>query len=96
MEDRKIEHQQKHSLALDNREKINLSGVEQVESFNNELIVMVTASGVLTIKGFDLDVKKLNLEDGNVTVRGKINSLTYSDRESFSAKSSGLLGRMFK
>lgn len=96
MEDRKVERHQRHSLALDNREKLNLSGVESVESFNSESIMMVTAGGVLTIKGQDLDVKKLNLDDGNVTVTGKVYSLVYSDRESFSSKSSGLLGKMFK
>lgn len=96
LEERKAERQQKHSLALDNREKINLSGVESVDSFNSEVIVMITSLGVLTIKGQDLDVKKLNLDDGNVTITGRIYSLVYSDRESLSAKSSGLLGKMFK
>lgn len=96
LEERKVERQLKHSLALDNREKINLSGVESVESFNSEIIVMVTSGGILTIKGQELDVKKLNLDDGNVTITGRVYSLVYSDRESFSAKSSGLLGKMFK
>ena len=96
MEERKVEYSQRHSLAMENREKINLSGVEHVESFNSECIILVTSGGVLTIKGQDLDVKKLNLEDGNVTVRGRIYSLVYSDRESLGAKSSGLIGKMFK
>ncbi|MDR5659179.1 sporulation protein YabP [Serpentinicella sp. ANB-PHB4] len=96
MEERRTERHTRHSLALESREKLNLSGVVHVESFNDETVILETAGGVLTVKGQALDVKKLNLEDGNVMIRGKINSLIYSDREGFGAKGSSFFGKMFK
>jgi len=81
---------------LENREKLNVSGVEHVNSFNSELVILETIAGVLTIKGEELDISKLNVEDGNVSVSGTIYALNYSDRESIGAKGAGFLGRMFK
>ena len=81
---------------LENREKLNVSGVEHVNSFSSELVILETIAGVLTIKGEELDISKLNVEDGNVSVSGTIYALNYSDRESIGAKGAGFLGRMFK
>lgn len=83
-------------MILENREKLSLSGVEHVNSFNSELIILDTVAGLLTIKGQELDVSKLNIEDGNVVVTGTITSMLYSHRDSLGSKGSGLLGKMFK
>ncbi len=96
MEDRKVNRTKNHSMILENREKLNISGVEHVNSFNSEIVVLETVAGVLTIKGEELDINKLNVDDGNVSVSGTIYTLNYSDRESFGAKGAGFLGRMFK
>lgn len=96
MEDRRTPRARNHSIMLDNREKLNVSGVEHVNSFNSELVILETVAGVLTIKGEELDISKLNVEDGNVSVSGTIYGLNYSDRESIGAKGAGFLGRMFK
>ncbi len=96
LEENRTSRSKNHSIILENREKLSISGVERVDNFNDELIVLQTVEGILTIKGEDLDVSKLNVEDGNVSVKGVLNSLSYSDRQSFGEKSSGLLGKMFK
>lgn len=96
MEDRRTTKARNHSIMLENREKLNVSGVEHVNSFNSELVILETVAGVLTIKGEELDISKLNVEDGNVSVSGTIYALNYSDRESIGAKGAGFLGRMFK
>jgi sporulation protein YabP len=96
LEDRRVNRTRNHSIILENREKLSVSGVEHVNNFNSELLVLDTVAGVLTIKGEELDVNKLNVEDGNVSVSGTIYSLVYSDRESLGSKGSGFLGRMFK
>ncbi|ABW20165.1 sporulation protein YabP [Alkaliphilus oremlandii] len=96
MEDRRTTRARNHSIMLENREKLNVSGVEHVNSFNSELVILETIAGVLTIKGEELDISKLNVEDGNVSVSGTIYALNYSDRESIGAKGAGFLGRMFK
>ncbi|SET22512.1 sporulation protein YabP [Natronincola peptidivorans] len=96
MEERRNNRLRGHSVILENREKLSISGVEHVNNFNSELVVVETIAGVITIKGEDLDVNKLNIEDGNVAINGTIHSMTYSDRESFSSKSSGFFSKMFK
>jgi len=96
LEDRKVNRTRNHSIILENRERLSVSGVEHVNNFNSEMIVLETVAGVLTIKGEDLDVNKLNVEDGNVSVSGTVYSLNYSDREGLGSKGAGFLGRMFK
>ena len=55
-----------HNVVLENRKKMSVSGVEHVTSFNPDLIILVTVQGNMTIKGAELDIKKLNLDDGYI------------------------------
>ncbi|KAB3531891.1 sporulation protein YabP [Alkaliphilus pronyensis] len=96
MEDRKTSKSKTHNLILENREKLSLSGVEHVNSFNSEIITLQTVAGGLTIKGEELDVNKLNLEDGNLVITGVVHSLVYSSRDSIGSKGSGFLSKMFR
>jgi len=96
VEDRKVIKNKSHNLMMENREKINISGVEHVNNFNDEVIEVVTTQGNLTIKGEDLDIKKLNLEDGNLSIEGNIISLHYTEKRDPRQKSIGFLGKMFK
>lgn len=84
------------NLSLENREKLNVSGVEQVESFNETQIVIYTLRGALTIKGESLNISKLNLEDGNVKIEGLIESLAYSNKTNLGSKEGSFLKKMFK
>lgn len=85
-----------NNIILEDREKLGISGVEYVESFNDNTIVLATSKGGLSIKGASLNISKLNLDDGNVTIQGVINSIIYTNKEMSSGKGSGLLGKMFK
>ncbi len=96
MEERKTNRSRSHNVIMENREKLSISGVEHVNSFNSELITLETVAGAMTIKGYDLDVNKLNLEDGNVIIQGNIYSMVYSEKDSFANKGSGFLGKLFK
>lgn len=96
LESKKANEYRNHSIILENRDKLSISGVEHVISFNNEVVVLETVAGVLTIKGGELDVNKLNIEDGNISISGIICSLNYSDKHGVGADRSGLLGKMFK
>lgn len=84
------------NVILENREKLSVSGVEHVNSYNENTIVLYTVKGKITIKGNSLNLNKLNLEDGNVTINGSINGIIYSERDTPNSKSGGLLGKMFK
>jgi len=85
-----------NNIILEDREKLAISGVEYVESFNDNTIILATTKGGLSIKGASLNISKLNLDDGNVTIQGVINSITYTNKEVSAGKGSGLLGKMFK
>ena len=67
----------KHSLVLENRKRLSVTGAEDVSGFNEETVSIKTATGVLIIKGTNLHIDKLNLETGDVTVEGTINSMQY-------------------
>ncbi len=67
----------KHSLVLENRKRLSVTGAEDVSGFNEETVSIKTAAGVLIIKGTNLHIDKLNLETGDVTVEGTINSMQY-------------------
>lgn len=86
-----MENATEHTLNLTNRETLSLTGISDVDSFNEEEILAVCSCGELTIKGDMLHIEELNLESGILTVSGKIVSLTYSERFS----STSLLKRLF-
>jgi len=66
-----------HHLILEDREKLTVSGVEEVESFDENTIVMDTAQGVLVVRGEELHIEKLSLDGGDLKVEGLIESLVY-------------------
>lgn len=86
-----MENATEHTLNLTNRETLSLTGISDVDSFNEEEILAVCSCGELAIKGDMLHIEELNLENGILTVSGKIVSLTYSEKFS----SSSLLKRLF-
>ncbi|TCO71362.1 sporulation protein YabP [Marinisporobacter balticus] len=96
MEERRSTKSKSQNIILENREKLSISGVEHVTSFDENTIILETIKGVLTIKGNHLDMNKLNLDDGNVVVEGEIEAMMYSDRDSMGSKGIGFLGKMFK
>ncbi|HEY9062064.1 MAG TPA: sporulation protein YabP [Pseudobacteroides sp.] len=95
IEDKKSIKQQKvQNLILENRERLSISGVLDVESFNDECVIVDTELGVLTVKGEDLHINKLNLDNSELDIEGDICSLEYSDKEG--GKSGGFWAKMFK
>ena len=84
----------RHTVNMEEREKVKIGGVLEVLSFDEEGIMMETTCGLLLLKGTGLHIGKLDLESGDVTVDGGIDSITYSDG-SFTEKHS-LLGKLFR
>lgn len=68
-----------HELSLVNRQQMNLTGVLSVESFDEKEIWVDTRLGGLTLKGRDLHITHLDLNEGKMTVDGTINSLDYRE-----------------
>lgn len=82
------------NIVLENRKKLNVSGVKDVLSFDDQVVIIETELGLLTIKGDNLKINKLNIDTSEVIVEGKINNLSYSENQ---AKSEGgFFGKIFK
>ncbi len=71
--------QKPHNVLMENRKKIALTGVLDIDSFNEQGIIVLTELGVLIVKGEDLHINKLNVDSGDVSIEGNIASLTYTD-----------------
>jgi len=80
------------NLSLKNRKYLELSGVKEVISFNEDKVLLQTTQGILEVKGKDLNIQKLNLDDSNVKIEGLIFSLNYSDK----SHEKGLFKKLFK
>ena len=68
-----------HRLELEGREKLTVSGVEDVERFDEASIIMSTCAGTLVITGENLHIGKLSLDGGELHVDGRIDSVSYED-----------------
>lgn len=86
------EPMQEHSLRLEDRAKLSVSGVREVESFDEESVVLHTPHGVLVIRGTQLHLQTLSIDGGNVIVNGCVQSLSYEEAQ----KSSGFFARLLR
>ena len=84
------------NIILENREKITISGVLDVLSFDDQIVIVETELGLLTIKGDNLKINKLNIDTSEVTLGGFIFSLAYSNSDTIKKNASSFIGKIFK
>lgn len=82
------------NLVLENREKLNVSGVNDVLSFDDQVVIIETELGLLTVKGENLKINKLSIDTSEVIVEGTINNLLYSEHQA--KNEGGIFGKIFK
>lgn len=85
----------RQEIKMLNRKLLEISGVLNVESFDSEEFLLETEMGYLMIKGQNLHIKNLSLEQGLVAIEGLVHELSYVDGNT-SEKSKGFLGKLFK
>lgn len=83
-----------HNIIIEDRKSLTVSGVEDVDSFDEQTVVLFTELGELTVRGSDLHMNKLNVETGEVSIEGEIQVLSYQDETPRS--SGGIFGRIFR
>lgn len=83
-----------HHAILENREKLMLSGVTAISSFDDRTVILYTHLGELVILGRGLHMQQLSVESGEVTVEGEVQALRYGDRDRTAP--AGLLGRLLR
>lgn len=68
-----------HKLTLNEREKLTMTGVHEVVSFDDGTVVLRTSLGTLTVQGQDLKLKNLSQDGGQLAINGKIFALSYEE-----------------
>ncbi len=83
-----------HRVVMEGRQSLRVSGVEDIESFDDDTVVIYTVDGTMTVKGMDFRINKLNVEDGELEIDGDVDSILYSD--SRKEEHGGFFGRIFR
>lgn len=83
------------NLILENRGKLSISGVLDVLSFDDQVVILETELGLLTVKGENIRINKLSIDTSEVIVEGDISYLAYSDKENEKTKGS-FMSKIFK
>ena len=81
-----------HNVIIENREKISITGVLSVEEFDETNVMCMTNNGGVSVKGDNLHVEKLDLENGELVISGMIYDLEYNDAH----KKGSFFARLFK
>ena len=84
-----------HIVSINERKSIVITGVKKIESFDNEEFLLNTNLGIMLIKGAGLEMIKLDTLEGNVSIKGRINSVGYLDNNE-KGKDSGIFNKLFK
>lgn len=82
-----------HNIVIENRKKMTVSAVSDVDSFDEGLITMYTDMGQLTIKGENLHINKLSVESGDVEIEGTIYALVYTNT---TVNKGGFISKLFR
>ena len=86
-----------HGISISERKNILVTGVKKIVSFDNEEFLMDTTLGFLSIKGDSLEIIKLDTYQGNVSIKGKVDSIAYSENNiSKKDKENSLISKLFK
>ena len=84
-----------HSITINERKNIIITGVKKIESFDEEEFYMETSMGNLTLKGQGLEIIKLDTYQGNVSIKGKVDSISYSEGQN-NEKEGNIFTKLFK
>ena len=85
-----------HSVSITDRNLLSITGVKKIDSFDNEEFLMDTTMGYIVIKGHGLEIIKLDTYQGNVSIKGTLDSLSYVEKGSKKEESDGLFTKLFK
>lgn len=83
-----------HNIILEDRKNLTVTGVIDIDSFDEQVVVLYTDMGELTVKGYDLHINKLNVDTGELSVTGEISALSYSEEKQ--SGNGGFFSRLFK
>lgn len=84
------------NIYVKNRENINITGVKKIESLNDQEFILDSSLGVLSINGEQLEMVNLNIEQGEISISGHINSIKYLNENQKLKPKENILKKLFK
>lgn len=94
--DKDIINNYSHSVTLNERKNLMITGVKKIDSFDEEEFLLETNMGYIVIKGTGLEIVKLDTYQGNVSIKGKVNSLNYMENAKKAEKEDSFISKLFK
>ena len=85
-----------HNIAINTRKSINITGVKKIENFDENEFMLETNMGYLMIKGSSLEIIKLDTYQGDVSIKGKIDSLNYLENSNKKENKESVFSKLFK
>ena len=85
-----------HIVNIVKRNSINISGVKKIENFNDNEFLLETIMGYMNIKGSELEIIKLDTYQGDVSIKGKVDSLNYLENNKKQEKQESVFSKLFK
>ena len=83
-----------HNIIIESRKNVTITGVMDIDSFDEQSVILFTELGELTIKGVNLHINKIDVNAGDLSMEGEIESISYS--ESGPPKGSGFFSKLFR
>lgn len=85
-----------HGISLLERKNLVITGVKKIENFDNNQFILETIMGFMVIKGEGLELIKLDTLQGNVSIKGLVNSISYVEENSKKEKEDSIFNRLFR
>ena len=85
-----------HTVNIIKRSSINISGVKKIDNFNDKEFLLETIMGEMCIKGLNLEIVKLDTYQGDVSIKGKINSIIYKSNKEKKNNEESIFSKLFK
>lgn len=83
-----------HKVIMTDRASLLVSGIEDIESFDDDTVVAYTVDGIMTVKGINFKINRLNVDIGELEIEGDIDSISYTDGRK--GDKGGFWGKIFK
>lgn len=90
----KISVNKEHHIKLKGRKQLEIVGVKEIDSFDNEEFLLETVMGYLIVRGHNLQLLNLDVEEGIVHIKGTVYDLAYLDEQQGKAK--GFISKLFR
>ena len=85
-----------HNINITGRKNINITGVKKIDNFDENEFLLETNMGYLLIKGNNLEIIKLDTYQGDVSIKGKIDSINYLESTNKKEKNESIISKLFK